>query len=302
MPSFILQTRFGIFMILLKKWFVPVLAGFSAASAFVCTKAPAEWQEGFVFANGIRLHYLRSGCSKPALVYAHDAGETASSGILFAENFRHDFDVVLYDARGHGQSGKRDSLYSIEQHVEDLCGMIRRLPVDSPICVGKGMGASTACWLAALHPESVRALILIQPSGQLNPTASTSPMACPVSNERMRQKISLLNEETPPPAAGNFHSAEQESRLRDLPTVQGGSPGTEMQEALQRISCPVLILFSSEPSAFRAFDEKMLRSETSSSLQTDSCGTINNREAVRVIRSFLRHSVLSPPQIPPSGR
>jgi len=288
-------------MILLKKWFVPVLAGFSAATAFVCMKAPAKWQEGSVFTNGIRLHYLRSGCSKPALVYSHDAGENAWSGIPFAGHFRRDFDAVLYDARGHGQSGDQDSVYSVEQHVEDLCGLIRRLPVDSPVCAGRGMGAHTACWLAALHPESVRALILIQPRGRSDPAAGATPAADRGVCEAVQKSSSPPFNNSRYRPRGTILPAEQESRPPALKTLQRESTGPGLREAFQRISCPVLILLTSESSAFPGFDEEMLRNETFPNVRIVFCRTTGDRAAVRVIRSFLRSSVSAPSQNPPAG-
>jgi len=248
-----------------KKWCIPVLAGFWGATVLFCLKSPARWYEGFVFTNGIRLHFLRSGCSKPALIYAHDSGENAWSGQGMAENFRRDFDVFLYDARGHGLSGETDSLCSIEQHVEDLYGLIRQLPVDSPVCMGRGIGAATACWLSALHPGSTRALILIDPHGLTNP-----PEPCTLR-----------------PEGGE---------------VEGAASGPGLFEAFQRISCPVLIVFSSDSSASPLLHEETFRCDAFSNIQMVICKTAFDRSALKAIRLFLQFHLPSLKENLPVGR
>ncbi|MBN1894572.1 alpha/beta hydrolase, partial [bacterium] len=206
---------------------------------------------------------LRSGRSGSALIYAHDAGENAWSSLETAGHFRRDFDVVLYDARGHGQSGTPDSVYSIETHVEDLSGLIRRLPVDSPVCMGRGMGANTVCWLAALHPGSVRALILIQPSGGRDP-----------SDPDRTQPDSL--------EAGCGNS-KPESVSERIP----------LWEAFERISCPVLILFTEEPAVFPSLYQRRIREANFSNIRTVFCRKATDRFAVKAIESFL-HSQIFP--------
>ena len=64
------------------------------------------WESGYVEANGLKLHYRRSGRDSglPPLVTAHGISDDGGCWIPIAEEFVAQFDVILADARGHGRS------------------------------------------------------------------------------------------------------------------------------------------------------------------------------------------------------
>jgi hypothetical protein len=49
----------------------------AATPALAGPPPPAGWTDGYVTANGIRLHYWRTGGAKPALVMAHGSSDDA---------------------------------------------------------------------------------------------------------------------------------------------------------------------------------------------------------------------------------
>ena len=57
-----------------------------------------------VSANGVRLHVYRTGTDKPPLVFAHGITDNGLCFLPIAEQLAEDFEIVLYDARGHGRS------------------------------------------------------------------------------------------------------------------------------------------------------------------------------------------------------
>ena len=57
-----------------------------------------------VIANGVRLHVYRSGTDKPPLVFAHGITDSGLCFVPIAEQLAEDFEIVLYDSRGHGRS------------------------------------------------------------------------------------------------------------------------------------------------------------------------------------------------------
>ena len=70
--------------------------------------------------------------------------------------------VVLWDARGHGQSGagSKDS-YQIDQLGHDLYSVINAVAAQGPlILVGHSMGGMTLMALAAHHPEVIRERVI----------------------------------------------------------------------------------------------------------------------------------------------
>jgi pimeloyl-ACP methyl ester carboxylesterase len=123
----------------------------------------AVWQEGTIETNGINLHYIRTGADKTPIVLVHGLTENALSWSRLARRLEQTYDFIMYDARGHGLSDKPETGYTPLDHMQDLAGVIQGLGLHRPIVMGHSMGAITASWLSAEHPEMVRATILEEP-------------------------------------------------------------------------------------------------------------------------------------------
>jgi pimeloyl-ACP methyl ester carboxylesterase len=132
---------------------------------------PAEhpgWRSDFVQSNGLRLHYWRTGgVGKPAMVMAHGITDDGFNWASLAEKFEADYDIVMYDARGHGFSDQPKGPYDLASHVADLAGLVKALDLRKPILVGHSMGGATVALLAAGDPDLPRALILEDPADML---------------------------------------------------------------------------------------------------------------------------------------
>jgi len=126
-----------------------------------------DWAEGLVEANGTHVHYTRTGGEKPALVIAHGYFDDALCRTPLIRELEDDYDVIAYDARGHGRSDAPEDGYGMGDRVADLIGVLDALAVDEAILVGHSMGGSTVASTAARHPERVRGVVMIDPAGML---------------------------------------------------------------------------------------------------------------------------------------
>jgi pimeloyl-ACP methyl ester carboxylesterase len=137
-----------------------------------------HWQSGDVSANGIRMHYTRTGGAKPPLVLAHGVTDDGLCWTPLAEALAGDYDVVMVDARGHGLSDGPDTGYDPHTQAEDLRGVIAALELRQPVLLGHSMGAVTVLALAGLHPGLPRAILLEDPPAfWLPPPPSPNPPA-----------------------------------------------------------------------------------------------------------------------------
>jgi len=103
---------------------------------------------------------LRWGGSAPRLIFLHGGGQNA-----------HTWDTVIVglgepalavDLPGHGHSGWReDGDYSPRNNADALAPVLRDLTSSADIVVGMSLGGLTAIRLAALAPELVDELVLI---------------------------------------------------------------------------------------------------------------------------------------------
>ena len=124
----------------------------------------SNWSSDDIVSNGIRIRYHRTGGEKPSLLIAHGVTDNALSWSRFAQSMEQDFDVILYDRRGHGFSDKPDSGYTFRDHAEDMVGLTMALGLDRPHILGHSGGAVAAAILAATHPDLLASLILEDPA------------------------------------------------------------------------------------------------------------------------------------------
>ena len=123
----------------------------------------SKWSDGTVTANGLKIHYYRTGGDRPAVVVNHGAGDDGLCWTCVARELEQDYDVIMPDARGHGKSASGKGQYSTRQRVLDLVGLMQALKLDRPVVGGHSMGADTSMHLAADHLGLTRAVFLEDP-------------------------------------------------------------------------------------------------------------------------------------------
>ncbi len=112
-------------------------------------------------ANGITIHYLRTGGSRPPIILLHGLLGSGACWTPIARKL--DLDVVMPDARGHGGSSAPPDGYRYDELANDVIGLIANLGLSQPILLGHSMGGMTAAVVAS-RSTSLRALVLVDPT------------------------------------------------------------------------------------------------------------------------------------------
>ncbi|MFC1712071.1 alpha/beta fold hydrolase [Candidatus Poribacteria bacterium] len=146
-------------------------------------------QSEYVDANGIKIHYHRTGGDKPSIVLAHGFSDNGLCWMGIVPALQDDYDVIMYDSRGHGLSDAPETGYSIDDRVEDLAGLIRVLKLEKPILMGHSMGAGTVGWTIAKYPDIARAAILEDPGFHRRTQQPLSEEELKVQMEKRRAEI-----------------------------------------------------------------------------------------------------------------
>jgi len=106
------------------------------------------------------LSALRWGERSPRVVFLHGGGQNAHTWDTVIVGV--DEPALAVDLPGHGHSAWRDDGdYSPQRNAEALVPVLRQLAPDADLVVGMSLGGLTAVGLAAIAPELVPELVLV---------------------------------------------------------------------------------------------------------------------------------------------
>ncbi|ELZ18504.1 alpha/beta hydrolase [Haloterrigena salina JCM 13891] len=123
---------------------------------------PDGWTTGTVSSNGVELRYYRTGTGPP-IVLAHGFNDTGRRWVPLAEDLAADYEVIAYDARGHGRSDAPETGYRLADRIADLHGLVTALDLEDPVLVGHSMGGGTVAWTAARRPTLAKGVVVVEP-------------------------------------------------------------------------------------------------------------------------------------------
>ncbi|WP_296649780.1 alpha/beta fold hydrolase [Paraburkholderia sp.] len=127
-----------------------------------------------VSVNGIDTHYVldaRSG--GPSLTFVHQLGGDLTVWDALAGHFRHRYNVLRYDVRGHGASAVSREAFGFAQLAADLGAILDANSVTTTHLVGVSMGGMIAQQFAIEYPSRVLSLTLCDTSSRTPHEAHT---------------------------------------------------------------------------------------------------------------------------------
>ena len=209
--------------------------------------------------DGVEIHYEAHGPENaPPILLSHGYGATSrmwdGQVAAFADRYR----LVLWDMRGHGQSGDPadPALYSHALTVGDMAAVLDACGIERAIIGGLSLGGVMSLAFHLAHPERVRALMLFDTGpGFRNPEARRQ------WNERAEARARELEEKGLPSSGGGAETRLARHRsaqglagaARGMLTMQDGS----LIGALPQIAVPTLVLVGADDRHFLAAADYM---------------------------------------------
>jgi pimeloyl-ACP methyl ester carboxylesterase len=122
---------------------------------------PGPWTHRDISANGVRLHAAEAG-SGPLVLLLHGFPQfwwtwRSQLTALAAAGFH----VVAPDLRGYGASDKPPRGYDLPTLSADVAALVRALGEQDAVVVGHDWGGLLGWTMAALHPRTVRRLVVL---------------------------------------------------------------------------------------------------------------------------------------------
>lgn len=121
-----------------------------------------DWTEGSVDADGVEIHYVRTGDGTlPPVALIHGFTDSGRCWTRVAQALEPVADVLMVDARNHGASAT--AVGSSADMADDVAAVVVQLGLGPVAVVGHSLGANTAAELAVRHPTLVTRLVLEDP-------------------------------------------------------------------------------------------------------------------------------------------
>lgn len=238
----------------------------------------AGMHEHYVDVAGHRLRYFAGG-NGPPLLLLHGLGSSAEDWSLVLGTLTPAHRVYAPDLLGWGGSDRpRDGDYSIAAQTELVRGFMDAAGLPRADVGGVSMGGWVAVRLAALHPERVRRLVLIDSVGLDFPTTLNESSFAPQTMDEARHLLWLQSDRfttLPDFVVADFlrHArlktwllrASMRSMLTHRDTMDG---------KLQRVTMPVLLVWGANdrlapPSLAQRFHQQLPQSRV---VMVPGCG------------------------------
>jgi N-formylmaleamate deformylase len=211
------------------------------------------WRHGVCETDGVSLHYLRTGGAGPPVVMLHGLMGSGACWAPLARALERDFDVVMPDARGHGDSSAPPDGYRYEQLARDVETLVRDLRLERPVLLGHSMGGMTAAVVAS-RGVGLRGVILVDPTF-LRPERQREVSESDVAAQH-REALALTKAELVarararhPQRSPELVELQAEARLKtrlaafDVLTP----PSPAYRELVRAIDCPALLVIGDAP-------------------------------------------------------
>jgi 3-oxoadipate enol-lactonase len=209
-------------------------------------------------ANGISMNYELSGKGR-SLTLIHGGGDNLNSWYSQVPVFSKQYQVLIYDVRGHGQTELPKGPINTELWVKDLYALLQALKIKETILVGHSLGGGIALNFTLAHPDMVKAIILsnsgLRPSPKSEEERNQMKSFTQKNVERLK-KEGLENDvggrlkamfspgfaEKNPKIAEKYRSIFLQNKLEGyIRVVEAmGIPDTSLD--LTGITCPTLVI------------------------------------------------------------
>lgn len=157
----------------------------------------------FLPRNACDLYYESHG-SGPAIVFAHGLGGNHLSWWQQVPHFRERYTCVTFAHRGFAPSVEAPGGPGLSAFIDDLSALIDHLELPTVRLVAQSMGGYAALGYTLRHPERVRALVMADTMGSLDPGAVGRPPRGAIAQRRAELDARGIH-----PAAGERMAREQ---------------------------------------------------------------------------------------------
>jgi 3-oxoadipate enol-lactonase len=206
----------------------------------------------FIELDGTTLRYELSGKGDRTVVLVHEMGGSLESWDDIAPRFAESRRVLRYDTRGAGLSQKVRGELGIDAMADDIAALLDNIGIASKVALaGIAVGGAIALHFAARYPERASAVAVGSPATGIASDLRAAVLERVAKLEAAGMAFavadSMQNGYGPELRGDSRRFGQYRARwLGNDPlsyaTIYRMLVGTDMQEELARLRCPVLVI------------------------------------------------------------
>jgi len=217
---------------------------------------PSRAVDGFVDADGVRLHYVDWGSpQQPPVVFLHGGSAHARWWDFVVPHLADRYRCLALDLRGHGDSGWAACDYGLDAHAGDVGALIAALGLRDVAVVGHSFGGFVAMRFAPRAVPSLSALVIVDSrpcisarSARFLDALGKLPQARYANVDDALRRFRLLPAATTarPDVVAHVvrHSIKPAPEgawtLKFDRRAMGSTPAQDLSPALAAVRCPIL--------------------------------------------------------------
>ena len=186
------------------------------------------------------INYIRYGNSKgKSMVFLHGWGQNIQMMKFISDYFQDNFDLIVVDLPGHGESSEPESALEVVDFVNIIHKFLEEINVKNPILVGHSFGGKISLLYASMYPTEK--LVLFAPSFKVEKTKLTLKQKV----LKAAKKIPVLNK-LEGFAKKHIGSSDYRNASPVMREILVNSVNTDIREDIKKISASAILIWGSE--------------------------------------------------------
>jgi 2-succinyl-6-hydroxy-2,4-cyclohexadiene-1-carboxylate synthase len=263
-------------------------------------------------ANGINMNYELTGEGR-CLVLIHGFSDNLTMWYNQVPEFSKQYQVLIYDVRGHGQTETPEGQFSMDLFADDLQALLEVLNIEKACVLGYSMGGRIGLEFAFKYPDRITGLVFAN-SGIMGPDLQITEEQMKEMMERREEMMELFKtgdietiadamaERSLSPGLkdkkpGVFQKYKEVKLANDpkhyLSIMEGMMAAMATPPDLSQLKCPALII-AGEHDGFMSLDvvksmEKAIKDATSTIFPTGHASAVEDPEGFnRAVFDFMK--------------
>ena len=117
--------------------------------------------------------YQNELANRETILMVHGFSADKDNWIRFARYFSDDFNIVIPDLAGHGETGFEESWdYTMPAQADRLAKLIEQMNIEKVHIIGNSMGGFISAYFAKTYPQHTLSLTLVDTAGVTSPIPS----------------------------------------------------------------------------------------------------------------------------------